>query len=68
MSRQPDFEIADIPDPKPTRGANRKKIEAELSIYEYDYAKLNINTLSFSNPKSNLPLAVTNSPMETLRH
>jgi len=68
MSRQPDFEIADIPDPKPTRGANRKKIEAELPTYEHDYAKLNINTLSLSNPKSNLPLAVTNSPMETLRH
>ena len=68
MSRQPDFEIADIPDPKPTRGANRKKIEAELSIYEYDYAKLNINTLSVSNPKSNLPVDVTNSPMKILRH
>jgi hypothetical protein len=68
MSRQPDFEIADISDPKSTRGANRKKIEAELLTYEHDYAKLNINTFSFSNPKSNLSLVVTNSLMEILRY
>lgn len=68
MSRQPDFEIADIPDPKPKRGAIRKKIEAEFPTYEHDYAKLNINTLSASNPKCNLPIAVTNSPMKTFRH
>jgi hypothetical protein len=68
MTRKPDFEIADVPDPKLTRGINRKKIEREIPTYEEEYAKLNINTLSVSNPKSNLPVDVTNSPMKTLRH
>jgi hypothetical protein len=68
MTRQPDFEIADVPDPKPTRGTNRKKIESEIPTYEEDYAKLNINTLSVSNPKSNLAVDVTNSPMKTFKY
>jgi hypothetical protein len=68
MTRKPDFEIADVPDPKPTRGTNRKKIEPGIPTYEEEYAKLNINTFSVSNPKSNLPVDVTNSQMKTLRH
>jgi hypothetical protein len=68
MSRQYEFEIADVADPKPTRGTNRKKIEAEIPTYEEEYAKLNINTTCVSNPRSNLPVDVTNDPMKILRH
>jgi hypothetical protein len=68
MTRQPDFEIADVPDPKLTRETNRKKIESEIPTYEKDYAKLNINILSVSNPKSNLAVNVTNSPIKTFKH
>jgi hypothetical protein len=68
MSCQYEFEIADVADPKPTRGTNRKKIEVEIPIYEEEYAKLNINTTCVSNPRSNLPVNVTNDPMKTLRN
>jgi hypothetical protein len=68
MTRQPDFEIADVPDPKPTRGTNRKKIEILIPTYEEEYVKLNIDTTSISNPTSNLPVEITNSPIKTLRH
>jgi hypothetical protein len=67
MTRQPDFEIADVPDPKSTRGTNRKKIEILIPTYE-EYVKLNIDTTFVSNPTSNLPVEITNSPIKTLRH
>jgi post-segregation antitoxin (ccd killing protein) len=68
MPRQPDFEIADIADLKPTRGSNRGNIERDIPIYEEKYAKLNINTTSVSNPRSNLPVNVTNDLIKTLKH
>jgi hypothetical protein len=68
MSRQFDFEIADIADSKPTRGTNRGNIEADIPTYEEEYAKLNIDITSVSNPRSNLPVDITNDPMKTLKH
>jgi hypothetical protein len=68
MSRQYDFEIADIADPKPKRGSNLGNIEADLPTYEEAYEKLDINTTMPSNPRSNLPVEVTNDPMKTLKH
>jgi hypothetical protein len=35
MSRQYDFEIADIADLKLTRGTNRKKIKADIPTYQH---------------------------------
>jgi hypothetical protein len=68
MSRQYDFEIADIADPKPTRGTNRKKIKADIPTYQHEFDKLDIDTRSISNPRSNLPMDITNDPMKTLKH
>jgi hypothetical protein len=68
MSRRYNFEIADIADPKPTRGTNRKKIEADIPTYQHEFDKLDIDTRSISNPRSNLPMDVTNDPMKTLKH
>jgi hypothetical protein len=68
MPRQPDFEIADIADPKPTRGGNRGNIERDIPTYEEEYAKLNINTTSVSNPRFNLFINITNDPIKTLKH
>jgi post-segregation antitoxin (ccd killing protein) len=68
MTRQSDFEIADVPNPKSTREINRKKIEILIPIYEEEYVKLNIDITSVSNPTSNLPVEITNSSIKTFRH
>jgi hypothetical protein len=68
MPRQSDFEIADITDPKLTRGNNRDNIKRDIPTYEKEYAKLNINITSVSNPRSNLPVDITNDPIKTLKH